>query len=531
MHSLQAKINKTFTESALAQYGRNIRSSPRQLFLNRHLTFTALFYATGAIPQTWDQGSSSTIANLTSFQHHFGISSGTNASAIKNFISFFYIGAAVGAFLCFFINDRIGRLWSLRLYMLVWIVGQMTAVGAPRGTSGLYAARIISGMGMGALCSTANMSLAEIAPAEIRGLLVSWYAVAMGVALVCSNFCVLGVYLHVAPIRLQYQIVWFAPCICLFVWIIASFWACESPRWLFLTDRPDQAVNALVQLRSLPADHPRVQFEIEEIKESVRKQTQFQPANSRTPGLWFIVKDAFTVPANLRRFQQVFVFYILQAITGANSITSYLVPILAIIGDTGGTARHIFISGMYGVAKLCFALISSFFLIDALGRRKSLFIGATTQMITDIYIGVFIKVQQSQSVSHGASEGAIAMIFIHAFGYAVGMYLFGGEIWPNHLRSFGSSVTQVFHWLLHYAMSYATPSLLEATDNWGAFIFFAAWCAVTILYVFLFVPETAGISVEELDELFQGSWFNAYRRKSRPKTSVVLDGEDGDDVR
>lgn len=55
-------------------------------------------------------------------------------------------------------------------------------------------------------------------------------------------------------------------------------------------------------------------------------------------------------------------------------------------------------------------------------------------------------------------------------------------------------------------MTYALPSLLEKTDNWGAFIFFAAWCGVAILYVFLLVPEMAGYTVEEIDQLFTGPW-------------------------
>lgn len=55
-------------------------------------------------------------------------------------------------------------------------------------------------------------------------------------------------------------------------------------------------------------------------------------------------------------------------------------------------------------------------------------------------------------------------------------------------------------------MTYALPSLLDETDNWGAFIFFAAWCGIAILYVFLLVPEMAGYTVEEIDRMFTGPW-------------------------
>lgn len=77
-------------------------------------------------------------------------------------------------------------------------------------------------------------------------------------------------------------------------------------------------------------------------------------------------------------------------------------------------------------------------------------------------------------------------------------------------------------------MQSAVPSLLANTDNWGAFIFFAAWCFVALIYAFLMVPETAGLSVEEVDELFKGPWFNAYKRVKQHAviTSVAHDEMD-----
>lgn len=77
---------------------------------------------------------------------------------------------------------------------------------------------------------------------------------------------------------------------------------------------------------------------------------------------------------------------------------------------------------MYGVSKLVFGIMTSFFFVDALGRRKSLFIGITFQMISDIYLGVYIKFKQDDNANEGSSRAAIALIFLHAFGYAVGKF-------------------------------------------------------------------------------------------------------------
>ncbi|KIV77674.1 hypothetical protein PV11_09458 [Exophiala sideris] len=469
----------------------------------------------------------SVVPSLPGFQHHFGISSGSNAKAIRNFVSIVYLGYATGSLLSFFINDRLGRLWSYRLYVAVWILGQIVATFSP-GLAGLYASRIITGIGIGALTVTGPMAIVEIAPPEIRGLLTAWFTISMSVALVSSDFCVYGVFKHIPASRLQYQIVFFSPCLFLLLAVMASFFLCESPRWLCLLGRHDDAVRTLEKLRGLPVSHPRVQQELAEIQRSIALEKEHHGAGNHN-GIVSIVKETFMVPSNLRRVQQTLVSYALAQLSGASSVTSYFIPILKIMGVSSGGSQSIFLSAMYAVAKLVFSTIASFFFIDVLGRRKSLFIGIATQMVTDIYLGVYIKFKQEGDASAASSRAALALIFMHAFGYAVGLlslpYVFGAELWPNRIRSFGGALSQCFHWLFIYAMTYGVPSLLSDTNNWGAFIFFACWCFIALVYVYVAVPELAGLSVEDIDILFKGPWFNAYRRSKHPAGIMTVDGE------
>lgn len=174
-------------------------------------------------------------------------------------------------------------------------------------------------------------------------------------------------------------------------------------------------------------DHPHIQHELNDIESHIRQETELHfSGKPSAAGVFRVLKETFTVKSNVRRVQQAIILFALPQLSGANSLTSYLVSILKIINGpkSGGTAHNIFVSGMYAVSKLCFSLLASFFFIDTLGRRRSLFIGATIQLITDIYIGAYIKMEQDtgSAVSSGASQAAVAMIFVHAFGWAIGEF-------------------------------------------------------------------------------------------------------------
>ncbi|OQE13740.1 hypothetical protein PENSTE_c046G00472 [Penicillium steckii] len=517
-------IKAVFAQSSFAQYRRNIQELPRGSICNSTLLFSAIIYAFAGIPMTWDQGSSATIPSLPGFDKQFNVSSGSDAAAISTYVSIIYIGYAVGAALSFFLNDHLGRRWAFRMYSLVCIIGQMIVVGAPN-MGAVYAARIITGIGIGALSVIGPMSIVEISPKEIRGLLTGMYTVSMGIALTAANFCVLGIHRNIPESKLQYQIPAFCIAIFMALCIVGSFYISESPRWLMMIGRKEEAIQSLTDLRRMPAEHPRIVTEVTDIEQSLILE------RGDVHGNWnicFIVKETFTVPSNLRRLQQVLVAYALAQLSGANTVTSYFIPIMSLLGDTGDTERHMFLSGMYGFSKLMFSIISAFFFIDILGRRKSLFIGITAQMLSHIYIGVFMKFEQSGPVPKGASTFAIVALFVHAFGYAVGLfilpYVFGGELWPNHIRSFGGAVGATFHWLFLYALKYAFPKILSSMDNWGAFIFFAGWCFLGLLYTYFIVPEIAGLSVEEIDEIFRGPWYNTFRRTKR---GAVINGVEG----
>lgn len=353
--------------------------------------------------------------SLPGFQEHFKIGSGANADEIRIFISIVYVGFGVGSGLTFFINDLLGRIWSFRLYTLIYCIGTLIAIFSPN-INVLYGARVIQGLGLGAFTVSGPMSIVEISPPQIRGLLTSWFNLAMGIGLIGAVFCTLGCYRHIPVSKLQYQVVMFVPVVYLSICMVGTFFIEESPRWLFMVNRREEAIAGLTRIRGLPADDPRVQREIIEIEEDIGRTAE-EVGNA---SFWTIAKETFSTASNLRRVQQSLFTYALAQLSGANLITSYFVPILAIVGVSSGADQSMFLSGMYGLSKFFFVLIATFFFIDALGRRKSLFVGAGMQLVTHIYLAVYVRYSQRGPVSEAASNGAIAALFIHAFGYGVG---------------------------------------------------------------------------------------------------------------
>lgn len=241
-----------------------------------------------------------------------------------------------------------------------------------------------------------------------------------------------------------------------------------------------------------------------------------------------VIKETFLVPSNLYRVYLTFMAQLLSQWSGAGSITVYAPDLFKLLGVTGNN-ESLLVTAVFGIVKLVAAIICALFLVDVIGRKRALLLGITLQAISMVYIAGFLTAVPEMGVTDGfvlpenqkgASEGAIAMIYLSGFGWALGwnsmQYLLTAELFPLRIRALCTSMAMTLHFANQYGNARAVPNMLlpvaqGGIDPKGTFWCFAAITIVGGAWVWFSIPETAGRSLESMDRLFALPWYKIGR--------------------
>ncbi|KAJ5118218.1 Major facilitator superfamily domain general substrate transporter [Penicillium atrosanguineum] len=504
---------------------------PKEIF-NWRLWFAVTSFGLMGAARGIDEGLISGAFNSKDFQRYIDYSSyskveQTNIKA--NVSAMVQIGSVGGALFAFIVCDRIGRIWATRQLCLLWILGIAIFMGNNGSLGAVYAGRFIAGLGVGQTVVVAPVYLAEISPASIRGLCTC----------VFTGFVYLGVY-FCQPVSswptsqiMAAKSIWatihtrdgqevptslhiiFAGLI-----FILSFLQYESPRYLVKRGQQEKALVNLARVRGLPVDHEYVVHELNAIQTA--HQTEMEATMGSGP--LGVIKETFLIPSNLYRLYLALTAQILSQWSGAGSITVYATDLFKLL-DITGSNENLLVTAIFGIVKLTAAILCALFLVDVIGRKRALLLGITLQAISMIYIAGFLTaVPEIGTVDgykvpankKGASEGAIAMIYVSGFGWALGwnsmQYLLTAELFPLRIRALATSLAMTLHFANQYGNSRAVPNmLLPAADGGispkGTFWFFGVVTLIGGLWVWFSVPETAGRSLESMDQLFALPWY------------------------
>lgn len=301
-----------------------------------------------------------------------------------------------------------------------------------------------------------------------------------------------------------------------------SWFNYESPRYLVKRGKDAKATQNLARIRNLPEDHEVIRREILEI------QTQLEEERTATLGQgWLgIVREMFLIPSNLYRVYLGVAIQLMTQWCGAQSITVYAPDFFASVGVKGQNEK-LFATCILGIVKLVGALICAFYLVDVIGRKRSLTIGISIQLVSMLYITIFLSIVGTPdpttftSSQKSASTGAIVMIYLSSFGWALGwngiQYLLNAEIYPLRIRAASSSLIMLLHFANQYGANRAVPEMQLPTSEGGmgaagTWWFFSSLTAFSGLWAWFFIPETAGLSLEAMDRLFTLRWWQIGRR-------------------
>jgi sugar porter (SP) family MFS transporter len=193
-----------------------------------------------------------------------------------------------------------------------------------------------------------------------------------------------------------------------------------------------------------------------------------------------------------------------QQWTGVNAILYYAPSIFNDLGLTGNTVS-LLATGVVGIVMFL-ATIPAVIWVDNAGRKPILvsgaFIMAACHITVAVLTGIFHNTWQSHRVA-GWVACAFVWVFAMAFGYSWGpcAWILVAEIWPLSVRGKGISIAASSNWMNNFIVGQVTPTMLQHL-GFGTFVFFGAFSFLGGLFVLFFVPETKGLSLEEMDEVF-----------------------------
>jgi len=499
-----------------------LAETPREAF-NWRLLFGVMCFGLMGAARGLDEGLIGTTVSQLSFISEYNLNVSKTQTAeqvaakVGNITSMVQIGSAGGALIAFLANDRIGRIWASRQLCVIWIIGTIIYITSNGNYGQILAGRFIMGLGVGQTAVVAPSWLAEAAPRSIRGLCICIFSGNVYLGIMLGYFANWGTSIHVSNnSSAQWVDATIMHIIFAGIVLFMSFFALESPRYLARAGKREQAAATMSKLRNLPVDHPYVQSELIDIDEQLEREREATLGS----GFFGPLKELFVLPRNRYCMFLGLMAQLLSQWSGGGSMTIYAPRFFALLGTTGQSEK-LFATAIFGVVKFVSALICAFFLVDFLGRKRSLAIGITIQFIAVTYLAIYLTVVpaitsgkvQSPSAKH-AGTGAIVMIYFSGVGWALGwntmQYLIGAEIFPLRVRSLGQSLIMCFHFANQYGNSKAVPLMLLTTfpglKPQGTFWFFSAVTLLGLVFVWFFLPETAGRSLEGMDELFSLPW-------------------------
>jgi len=426
------------------------------------------------------------------------ILSSSRQSIITSLLS---AGTFVGALGQAFTSDRFGRRGSILIWTVIFTIGVAIQTGTEFSVAQITIGRFIAGLGVGALSAIVPLYNGETAPKALRGTLLVLYQLQIIVGLFLSYI------FDLATHHLKNSASWRIPVGLQLVWglvlLSGIFFLPESPRHLLGTGRREEARVVVAELNGVPIDDALVEEVMEELEFGIRAENEGGKAT------WL---ECFSTRNNLwKRTGNGMMLQFIQQLNGQNFYYYY--------GDTffqsAGTELSPYVIQVILGAVSVVGTIPALYLIETWGRRRSLLTGALLEAGCSIIAGLVghftlapvgtLKADLTKR-NRAGGDTLIAFAVLHVFSFSIFWgptpWVYLGESFPLRVRPKSIALGSATNWIWNFLLSFFAPRIAEDIGPLILLIFFGM-LLFGYVYVYLFIPETKGLSLEEVDELYR----------------------------
>lgn len=409
-------------------------------------------------------------------------------AAMKGFAaSSALISCIFGAAFAGTLSDYLGRKKVLILSAILFLI---SAIGTalPESLTQFIIFRVIGGLGVGAASMTSPMYIAEIAPARIRGRMVSLnqFAIIFGMLVVYFvNYSIAGSGDESWNTETGWRWMFGSESVPAALLLFLTFVIPESPRWLVKQGRKDEAAEILMRVDG----HEYAEREMRVIEETVSHETG-SISQLFQPGMKIVLVIGI-------------VLAVLQQVTGINVFLYFGSEIFEKLGGENIDAA-LLQQIVVGATNLVFTVIA-IWMVDKLGRKPLMIIGscgmgvslfamglAGTYMVTGMWMLVFV------------------LIYIASFALSVGpvTWVILSEIFPTKIRGRAMGIATICLWISNTVVSQTFPMmddnefLIEKFNHGFPFFIYGVMCVVLVIFVVRVVPETKGKTLEEIEQMW-----------------------------
>lgn len=400
-----------------------------------------------------------------------------SSTAQEIVVSAVLIGAVIGASVSGILADKYGRRIMIIVASIIFGVGAIFTALTPEVYS-LIAGRIVVGIAIGMASFIAPLYIAEVAPYNIRGALVSLNQLAITIGIVVS-YLVDFVFAPSGGWRWMLGLA-VVPSIILGV---GMYFMPYSPRWLLSKGFSDRAKDVLEKIRGTTL----VGDEIAEIKSSLAAERESKWSDLLDPA----IRRALIIGIGLAIFQQ---------LTGINTVIYYAPTILLFAGLQSAAVSILATAGI-GVINVLLTIVA-ILLIDRIGRRPLLIGGLVGMVISLMLLGLSFALP---GLSSSLGILAIISLMLYVGSFAIGLgpvfWLMISEIYPLKIRGRAMSTATVVNWGMNLVVAITFLSLIQLLGTPGTFWLYGIISIIAIIFVYFRVPETKGRSLEEIEKM------------------------------